>query len=94
MISLPEQSAWCLLQISTRKKIILEIMRSSLISEEMDKYFVLLGCNRLLTGQVAHLRELGYKVIVVAWNEVPSITGDLYIRMDVKDSSGIVVHPD
>ncbi|MBQ3846612.1 MAG: hypothetical protein II761_03510, partial [Bacteroidales bacterium] len=56
----------------------------------MDKYFVLLGCNRLLTGQVAHLRELGYKVIVVAWNEVPSITGDLYIRMDVKDSSGIV----
>lgn len=65
-------------------------MRSSLSLEKMDKYFVLLGCNRLLTGQVAHLRELGYKVIVVAWNEVPSITGDLYIRMDVKDSSGIV----
>ena len=65
-------------------------MRSSLSLEKMDKYFVLLGCNRLLTGQVAHLRELGYKVIVVAWNGVPSITGDLYIRMDVKDSSGIV----
>lgn len=56
----------------------------------MDKYFVLLGCNRLLTGQVAHLRELGYKVIVVAWNEVPAVSGDIYIRMDVKDSAGIV----
>ena len=56
----------------------------------MDKFFVLLGCNKLLWGQVCHLRELGYKVIVVAWNEHPDIEGDEYIRMDVKDAEGIV----
>ena len=28
----------------------------------MNKYFVLLGENPLLWGQVCHLRELGYKV--------------------------------
>ena len=34
----------------------------------MDKFFVLLGENPLLWGQVCHLRELGYKVILVAWS--------------------------
>jgi len=56
----------------------------------MDKYFVLLGSNKLLWGQVCHLRELGYKVIVVAWNDNPDISGDDYIQLDVKDSAGIV----
>lgn len=56
----------------------------------MDKYFVLLGENPLLWGQVCHLRELGYKVILVAWSEEPRIEGDLYIQMDIKDSLGII----
>lgn len=56
----------------------------------MEKYFVLLGGNKLLWGQVCHLRELGYKVIVVAWNDNPDITGDMFIQMDVKDAKGIV----
>ena len=40
----------------------------------MNKYFVLLGENPLLWGQVCRLRELGYKVILVAWNEKPRIS--------------------
>lgn len=56
----------------------------------MEKYFVLLGANKLLYGQIVHLRELGYKVIVVAWNDHPDIEGDLYIQMDVKDAEGII----
>lgn len=56
----------------------------------MNKYFVLLGENPLLWGQVCHLRELGYKVILVAWNEAPRIQGDMYIQKDVKDSEGII----
>lgn len=56
----------------------------------MDRYFVLLGCNKLLWGQVCHLRELGYKVILVAWNEHSDIVGDDYIQMDVKNSEGII----
>lgn len=56
----------------------------------MDDWFVLLGCNKLLYGQVCHLRELGYKVVVVAWNDRPDIKGDLYIQMDVKDARGVI----
>ena len=56
----------------------------------MKKYFVLLGGNKLLRGQVHHLNELGYKVIVVAWNDQPDVTGDMFIQMDVKDSAGII----
>lgn len=56
----------------------------------MDHYFILLGANKLLWGQVCHLRELGYKVVVVAWNDQPDIQGDLYIQMDVKDAKGII----
>lgn len=51
---------------------------------------MLLGGNKLLRGQVAKLNEFGYKVIVVAWNDNPDITGDLFIQMDVKDSAGII----
>lgn len=56
----------------------------------MEKYFVLLGANKLLWGQICHLRELGYQVIVVAWNDNPDIKGDVFIQMDVKDSAGII----
>lgn len=56
----------------------------------MEKYFVLLGANKLLWGQVCKLREFGYKVIVVAWNDHPDIEGDMYIQMDVKDKDGII----
>lgn len=48
------------------------------------------GENPLLWGQVCHLRELGYKVILVAWNERPRIQGDMYIQKDIKDSEGLV----
>ena len=51
---------------------------------------MLLGGNKLLRGQVHHLRELGYKVIVVAWNDNPDVKGDMFIQMDVKDSTGII----
>ena len=56
----------------------------------MEKYFVLLGGNKLLWGQVCHLRELGYKVIVVAWNDNPDIKGDMFIQLDVKDAPAII----
>lgn len=56
----------------------------------MKEYFVLLGDNPLLWGQVCKLRDFGYKVIVVAWHKVPSIVGDLYLQLDVKDKDGII----
>lgn len=56
----------------------------------MGKYFILLGANKLLWGQVCKLREFGYKVIVIAWNDHPDIEGDLFIQKDVKDKDGII----
>lgn len=56
----------------------------------MVEYFVLLGGNKLLWGQVVKLRELGYKVIVIAWNDNPDIKGDLFIQLDVKNSDAII----
>ena len=58
----------------------------------MERYFVLLGGNKLLWGQVCHLRELGYQVIVVAWNDNPDIKGDMFIQRDVKDANGVIAH--
>lgn len=57
----------------------------------MKEYFIILGCNKLLYGQLIHLRELGYKVIVIGWNDNPDISGDIFLQMDVKDSSGIIL---
>lgn len=54
------------------------------------KYFVVLGANKLLYGHIVKLHEMGYKVIIVAWNDNPDISGDLFIQMDVKDSDGVV----
>lgn len=56
----------------------------------MERYFVILGENPLLWGQVYHLRELGYKVILVAWSDKPRIHGDIYIQIDIKDSKSII----
>lgn len=56
----------------------------------MNHYFILLGGNKLLWGQVCRLRELGYKVIVVAWNDNPDIEGDMFIQLDVKDANAII----
>ena len=56
----------------------------------MEKYFIILGENPLLWGQICHLHELGYKVILVAWNERPRIHGDMYIQLDIKDSNRII----
>lgn len=55
-----------------------------------DRWFVLLGENPLLWGQVCHLRELGYRVAVVAWNDCPRIEGDRYFQIDIKDSAAII----
>src|SRR5574344_1590379 len=56
----------------------------------MEKYFVLLGGNKLLHGQVVKLHEFGYKVIVIAWNDNPDIVGDMFIQLDVKDAVSII----
>lgn len=52
--------------------------------------FVLLGANKLCWGQVCKLREFGYKVVLIAWNEHPDIEADIYIRHDVKDAKGVL----
>ena len=51
---------------------------------------MILGANKLCWGQVCKLREFGYKVVVIAWNEHPDIEGDIFIRHDVKDAEGIL----
>ena len=56
----------------------------------MKKYFVLLGDNQLLLGQVCKLHEFGYKVIAVSWRDHASFDCDMFIQMDVKDSKGII----
>ncbi len=56
----------------------------------MKEYFVILGANKLLWGQICKLREFGYKVITIAWTDNPDVKGDIYIQMDVKDSGGII----
>lgn len=56
----------------------------------MKEYFVLLGDNQLLWGQVCKLREFGYKVIAVSWREHADFDCDMFIQMDVKDSKGII----
>lgn len=56
----------------------------------MKDFFVMLGGNALGKGALDKLHEFGYDVIVVDWNEHPGITGELHIRLDVKDSETIV----
>ena len=56
----------------------------------MNKYFAILGGNKLLKGICELLQSYGYKVVVVDWNEKPSVTGDIHIRHDVKDYETIL----
>lgn len=56
----------------------------------MKEYFVLLGDNQLLWGQVCKLREFGYKVIAVSWHDRANFDCDMFIQMDVKDAKGII----
>lgn len=56
----------------------------------MDKWFAILGGNKLLKGICDLLQTYGYKVVVVDWNEKPAVTGDVHIRHDVKDSDTIL----
>lgn len=56
----------------------------------MKEYFVLLGDNQLLLGQVCKLHEFGYKVIAISWHDHPDIECDMFIQMDVKDAEGII----
>ena len=56
----------------------------------MEKYFVILGGNMLLQGVHDKLKEFGYKVIVVDWNEKPGFKGDLHLQIDVKDSDRVI----
>lgn len=56
----------------------------------MNKYFAILGGNKLLKGICIKLQSYGYTVVVVDWNEAPAVTGDLHIRHDVKDSETIL----
>lgn len=56
----------------------------------MNKYFTILGGNKLLKGICDKLQSYGYKVVVVDWNEKPAVTGDIHIRHDVKDLKTIL----
>lgn len=56
----------------------------------MNKWFAILGGNKLLKGICDKLQSYGYKVVVVDWNEKPAVIGDLHIRHDVKDSDTIL----
>ena len=56
----------------------------------MNKYFVILGGNKLLKGICDKLHSYGYTVIVVDWNERPAVMGDIHIREDVKDTETIL----
>lgn len=56
----------------------------------MNKYFAILGGNKLLRGICDKLKSFGYIVVVVDWNEKPDVIGDIHIREDVKDTETIL----
>lgn len=56
----------------------------------MNKWFAILGGNKLLKGICDLLKSYGYKVVVVDWNERPAVVGDVHIQEDVKDSNTIL----
>ncbi len=56
----------------------------------MRKFFVILGGNKLLQGICEMLQSYGYTVVVVDWNEKPSVTGNIHIQHDVKDHETIL----
>jgi len=56
----------------------------------MSGWMVLLGGNPLNAGIAAYAASRGLRCIVVDWNEIPEVPGDLHIRMDIKDSRGVL----
>lgn len=56
----------------------------------INKFAVLLGGNILNTGVYEKFKKQNLFVIVVDWNEYPSIVGDMHLRMDVKDFKAII----
>lgn len=56
----------------------------------MEKWFAILGGNKLLKGIYDKLKSFGYNVVVVDWNEIPAVTGDVHIREDVKNTDSIL----
>lgn len=54
------------------------------------KTFVVLGGNMLHRGLYELLSAMGYRVLVVDWNENPAVQGDLHLQEDVKDADRIV----
>ena len=56
----------------------------------MNKFFAILGGNKLLRGICDKLQSFGYTVVVVDWNEKPAVVGDVHIKHDVKDYETIL----
>ena len=56
----------------------------------MEKWFAILGGNKLLKGICDLLQSYGYKVVVVDWNEKPAVVGDVHVQHDVKDHENIL----
>lgn len=52
-------------------------------------YLLLLGGNKLNRGVADKFRERGYLVVVADWNEHPDLTGDVHVRVDVKDEAAV-----
>ncbi len=51
---------------------------------------ILLGGNKLNAGVLDRFKADGYQVIVVDWNSVPELRGDRHLRLDVKNSAGVL----
>lgn len=66
------------------------IIKKDSYLHKMKEYFVLLGGNKFLWGQLCKLREFGNKLLVIAWNNNPNIKGDLFLQMDIKDKDGVI----
>jgi hypothetical protein len=56
----------------------------------INKFAILLGGNILNTGVYEKFKKQNLFVIVVDWNEYPSIVGDIHLRIDVKDFKAIL----
>lgn len=53
-------------------------------SHAQHDFCLLFGGNKLNAGVVTRFHEWGCKVIVVDWNQSPSLTGDIHLQLDVK----------
>jgi hypothetical protein len=53
-------------------------------------WIVLLGGNVLNAGFVELARRRGARLLVVDWNDAPSVTGDRHLKLDIKDSDHVL----